>query len=78
MPREMKKVVAKHRLQDLDEVKQNLEYWLSRLPEERVAEVDRLRAMLHGGPRELKKGARVIHRSRVGRDEAEDAEGPRG
>jgi len=33
MPREMKKVVARHRRQDLDEDKQNLEYWLSRPPE---------------------------------------------
>jgi len=41
--REIKPVVRKFRLSEHDEVGQNLEYWLSRPPEERVAEVERLR-----------------------------------
>jgi len=77
MPREMKKVVTKHHLKEHDEVRQNLEHWLSRPPEERVAEVHRLRAMFHGGPRELKRVARIIRRAPpagAAEDGAADAE----
>jgi hypothetical protein len=37
------KVVQTHRMDDYSEIRQNLQYWLSRPPEERIAAVDALR-----------------------------------
>ena len=60
----MEKVVSKHDLRDYDEVKDNLEYWLSRPPEERVAAVDFLRAQLFGRSQRFQRVARVLERTR--------------
>ena len=41
----------------------DLDYWLSKSPEERVAAVDFLREQYHGSKGRLQKVARVIQRS---------------
>ena len=41
----------------------DLDYWLSKSPEERVAAVDFLREQYHGSSGRLQKVARVIQRS---------------
>ncbi|MGD2094122.1 MAG: hypothetical protein PVH77_03845 [Phycisphaerales bacterium] len=50
----------KHRLDDFSEVEQNLQYWLSRPAEERLAAVDSLRAQIYGDTKRLQRTARVI------------------
>ena len=46
----------------LHEVRQNLGYWLSRMPEERLAAVDFLRRQIYGDTERLQRIARVIQR----------------
>ena len=48
-------VVNKFDMKDFNEIKQNLEYWLSRPPSERVAAVDYLRKQLYGDSIRLNK-----------------------
>ena len=53
----------KVRKQDLDkhsEIKQNLEYWLSQPPEERLAAIDALRRELYGDLPRIQRVAQVI------------------
>jgi hypothetical protein len=59
----IRKSVQKHRLGEYSEVEQNLRYWLSRPPEERLAAVDSLRRDLYGDTEGLQRTARVIQRS---------------
>ena len=56
----IEKVVSKHRLGSLNQVQQDLAYWLSKQPEERVAAVDYLRWQYHGSSTRLQRTARVI------------------
>jgi hypothetical protein len=57
----MTKTVAIRSLDDPSLGKADLEYWLSRPPEERVAAVDFLRAQFYGtGPQRLQRVARVL------------------
>ncbi len=58
------KVVRKGKREDILEVKENLAFWLSKTPEERVSAVERLRRQLHGSSARLQRSARVIQRSR--------------
>ena len=59
----IEKVVTKRRLHDRSGVKEDLEYWLSRTPEERVNAVDLLWMQRHGqGPKRIQRIARVIRR----------------
>ncbi len=44
----IKKVVKKARLGDFSEIRENLAYWLSKTPEERVGAVEYMRRTLHG------------------------------
>jgi hypothetical protein len=60
----MQRVVRKGKLQDVSEVKENLSYWLSKTPEERLGAVEYLRRRLHGSSARLQRSARVIQRSR--------------
>jgi hypothetical protein len=62
--REIKKVVRKARLEDLCEVSENLTYWLSRSPAERVAAVEQLRSTHAGTSARLQRLARVVQRPR--------------
>jgi len=49
-------------LEDSSQIKEDLEYWLSRSPEERLAAVDFLRRQYHGNTERLQRVARVIQR----------------
>jgi hypothetical protein len=59
----IKRVVTRRSLRDPSSVKDDLEYWLSKSPEERVAAVDYLRGQYHGGTTRLQRSARVIQRA---------------
>ena len=58
----IRKAVDKHDLNNFSEIRQNLEYWLSRPPEERLAAVDALRRQYYGDSQLLQRVARVILR----------------
>ena len=58
----IQKVVQKGQLQGWQEIEQNLAYWLSRTPEERVEAVEILRRQRHGNTDRLQRVARVIQR----------------
>lgn len=60
----IRKTVQKHRLDRDSEIRQNLEYWLSRPPEERIEAVEILRKQIYGEdtPR-LRRVVRIIKRS---------------
>lgn len=59
----IRKVVKKFRLADVDDIRQDLEYWLRRPPEERLAAVELLRRQMYGPPTRLQRIARVVQRS---------------
>ena len=59
----MKKAVRIVKRSEHDEVRQNLEYWLSRPPAERVAAVEALRRQHYGDPGRLQRVLRVVKRS---------------
>jgi hypothetical protein len=50
-------------LKEASSKKQDLAYWLSKTPEERVEAVDFLRGQFHGSSSRLQKSARVIQRT---------------
>ncbi|MEK6742515.1 MAG: hypothetical protein AABZ15_02845 [Nitrospirota bacterium] len=54
------KTVTKANLKDLSEIRQNLEFWLSKSPEDRIAAVERLRRERHGSSERLQRTARVV------------------
>ncbi len=62
----MKKVIRKRPLRDPNAAREDLEYWLSRPLEERVAAVDLLRAQMYGTGHKLQKVARLVRRRRTG------------
>ncbi len=59
----IRKVVKKRDLRNFSSIKEDLSYWLSKAPEERVAAVDYLRKQYHGSAERLQRSARVIKRS---------------
>ena len=59
----IRKVVNKRDLHDFSSIKEDLLYWLSKTPEERVAAVDYLRKQYHGSTERLQRSARVFQRS---------------
>lgn len=59
----IEKVVRKGNLQEFSEVKENLAYWLSKTPDERVAAVEHLRREHDGSSARLQRSARVVQRS---------------
>jgi len=59
----IKRVVVKSNLKDSSSSKADLEYWLSRPPEERVAAVDYLRRQFNGDGERLQRSVRVIQRT---------------
>jgi hypothetical protein len=58
----IRKKVAKHRMDNFSEVRQNLQYWLTKSPQDRLAAVDSLRAQVYGNTERLQRTARVIQR----------------
>ncbi len=59
----IQKTVKKRNLNNFSSIKDDLSYWLSKLPEERVAAVDYLRRKHHGNTERLQRFARVIQRT---------------
>ena len=58
----IQKIVKKHRLQERTTTQDDLAYWLSKTPEERVATVDSLRTQYYGTATRLQRVARVVQR----------------
>jgi hypothetical protein len=58
----IQKIVKRRQLQEPD-ARQDLAYWLTRPPEERIAAVEMLRRQRHGTAIRLQRVARVIKRS---------------
>lgn len=59
----IKRIVTRRSLRDSSSIKDDLEYWLSKSPQERVATVDYLRGQYHGSTTRLQRSARVIQRA---------------
>jgi hypothetical protein len=59
----IKKVVNKKNLKEFSSIKEDLAYWRSRSPEERVSAVEYLRRQYHGSTARLQRFARVIQRA---------------
>ncbi len=62
--RKIEKVIKLRNMHDPELEREDLDYWLSRPPDERVAQVDILRWEFHGGPQRLQGPVRHIQRSR--------------
>ena len=58
----IQKIVNKNPLNSFSETKEDLAYWLSRTPEERIAAVEILRKQQHGSTARFQRIARVIQR----------------
>ena len=58
----IQKIIKKHRLQERTAMQDDLAYWLSKTPEERVATVEYLRRQYYGNATRLQRVARVIQR----------------
>jgi len=58
----IEKVVRRSRLDDRSTALEDLTYWLSKTPEERVAAVDQLRRQYYGDSVRLQRVARVVKR----------------
>jgi pyridoxine/pyridoxamine 5'-phosphate oxidase len=58
----LEKVVKKRGVRESASTQEDLAYWLSRPPEERVAAVDYLRRQYYGNAARLQRVARVIRR----------------
>jgi len=59
----IRKVVQIHDMDRYSEIQQNLEYWLSRPPKERLAEVEKLRHQYYGDSHRLQRVARVVQQA---------------
>ena len=59
----IKKVVMKRNVKDFYPLKEDLAYWLSKTPEERVEVVEYLRRQLHGSSERLQRTARIIQQT---------------
>jgi hypothetical protein len=56
----IQKVVKKGRIHDLQSAKQDLDYWLSRPPQERIAAVEYLRKQYNGNTERLQRVVKII------------------
>lgn len=57
----MEKVLVKRRLGEYT-IKEDLVYWMSRSPEERVSTVEYLRKLYHGDSARLQRSVKIIQR----------------
>jgi hypothetical protein len=57
------KVVRKYDRQAISSIKEDLAYWLSRTPEDRIDAVEILRRQAHGSTERLQRTARVIQQT---------------
>jgi hypothetical protein len=58
----IQKTVTKQKLSQYSSAREDLAYWLSRSPEERLAAVEYLRQQTYGSSARLQRVARVIQR----------------
>ena len=58
------KVVRKANLRDFSEINDDLAFWLSKTPEERLSAVEYLRRQQSGGSERLQRTVRIIQRQR--------------
>ena len=56
----IQKIVKKGTMDELSSIEEDLTYWLSKPPEERVAAVDFLRRQYNGNTARLQRSARII------------------
>ena len=56
----IQKIVKKGKMDELSSIEEDLAYWLSKPPEERVAAVDFLRRQYNGNTARLQRSARII------------------
>ena len=59
----IQKVVTKRTLNDLSSRKNDLLFWLTKSPEERISAVEYLRRQFYGSAARLQKSARIIQRT---------------
>lgn len=59
----IEKVIKKCNLQDWSKVKDDLKYWLSKTPQQRIESVENLRSQYYGNSARLQRTARVVKRS---------------
>lgn len=59
----IRKIVKKKTLDVRQSIKDDLDYWLSRTPEERIAAVEILRKQYDGNSNRLQRTARVIQQA---------------
>ena len=59
----IQKVVTKRTLNDASSTKDDLLFWLSKSPEERVSTVEYLRRQFYGSTARLQRSARIIQRT---------------
>ena len=59
----IEKVVTKYNLQDWCKVKDDLNYWLSKTPQQRIEAVEYLRSQYYGNSAGLQRTVRVVERS---------------
>ncbi|MCX6252398.1 MAG: hypothetical protein NTX61_16820 [Bacteroidetes bacterium] len=57
------KVVHKQDLNEYDEIRENLSFWLDKSPSERISAVDFLRRQYHGITGRLQRTVRIVQRS---------------
>jgi hypothetical protein len=56
----IEKVVKKYDKKEVSPVKEDLAYWLSKTPEERIEAIEILRRQLHGSTERLQRIARIV------------------
>ncbi|MBU1260611.1 MAG: hypothetical protein KKE31_04100 [Planctomycetes bacterium] len=54
-------IASLHRLDGFSEIKENLQYWLTKTPQERLEVVDYLRSQVNGNTERLQRVVKVIH-----------------
>lgn len=59
----IEKTVKIRNINDKNLISDDVKYWMSRSPEERVAAVDYLRRQFHGNSERLQRVVRIIQRS---------------
>ncbi len=59
----IQKIVKKIRIDDISSAKDDLDYWLSKSPEDRVSAVEYLRRQYYGNTARLQRSARIIQLS---------------
>ena len=59
----IEKVVRRYDKEELSSIKEDLAYWLSKTPEERIEAIEILRRQLHGNTERLQRTARIIQQT---------------